>query len=229
MNSTVTTGLNERDEHTMAIWTPRRALTLDAARCHTRNIKYFRQLLYIFALMIIAPLVWFFTQTPTRIVPNDNPDEALKMVNPVYKGRTPEGLPFRITADEAIRLIGSPKEMQLSNPVLHYLRGAGLEESIVVALSGTYDNENDVVELKKEVNLKTDDGYTCDTNHARVFVKAKRIEGDNPVECYGGFGHIRGQAYEINDNYSEFVFKNGMTAHLISEKTNDTSALQGLR
>jgi len=156
----------------------------------------------------------------------DNPDETVKMIRPVYKGRTEDNLPYRITADEAVRFIQNPDETKLVNPVLNFLRSSGAKESIVLAASGLYNAETQVLELRTDVNLNTDDGTDCKTTHARIFVKAKRIEGDEPIDCTGGFGRAGGNAYEINDGYTELVFKQGMTAHIVPEKTPELRGVQ---
>jgi lipopolysaccharide transport protein LptA len=71
---------------------------------------------------------------------------------------------------------------------------------------------NKILNLDTAVTLETDDGYECKTTHARIFPREKRVEGDKPIDCNGTFGSVKGQAYEINDNYREFVFKDNMSA-----------------
>lgn len=209
------------DGHALQFWEPRRALTLDAARRHSAFVRQARYVLIGFAVLLAAMLAWYFIQAPKPIPPTDNPEETVKMVNPVYKGRTSDGLPFRLTASDAVRFVKDPDEVKLSDPVLNFLRSDSVTESVIVAASGVYDSANQVLELNRDVNLETDDGYTCDTSHARVFVKGKRIEGDEPIACTGEFGVASGNAYEINDNYTEYVFKNGMKARIVPEKAEE--------
>ncbi len=204
--------------HALAFWEPRRALTLEAARRHSSFIRFARFVLIGFAALLILLLLWYFVNAPKSIPPEDNPDETVKMIRPVYKGRTSDNLPYRITADEAVRFIQNPDETKLVNPMLNFLRSSGAEESIVLATSGLYNAETQVLELRTDVNLKTDDGTDCKTTHARIFVKDKRIEGDEAIKCTGGFGRAGGNAFEINENYSQLVFKQGMTARIIPEK-----------
>jgi lipopolysaccharide transport protein LptA len=202
-------------------WEPRRALTLDAARRHTVVVLYIRRALMVMAGALLIVLLAYFIKAPSTIIPTDNPDEAVKMVNPVYSGRTTDDLPYRITADSAVRLLRSPDNMKLENPVLNFLRNEGAGQSVVLALGGEYNAQSEILELQQDVNLKTDDGYACKTGHARILIKDKRIEGDQAIACTGSFGQAGGNAYEINDGYSEFVFKNGMTARLIPEQSSD--------
>ena len=202
------------ESHALEFWEPRRALTLDAARRHSLFIRRARLSLLFLALVLTLLLIWYFLRVPTRTTVIENPDESVKMINPVYKDITADGLPYRITADEAVRFIDNEDELHLLNPVLHFLRSASADESRVLAQSGLYNNKKNILELRADVDLKTDDGYACLTSHARVFVSDKRIEGDEPISCTGDFGKASGNAYEINDEYTEFVFKNGMSARL---------------
>lgn len=207
--------------HALAHWEPRHVLSLDAAKRHSAFIRNARLALMVFSGMLILTLLWFFVSAPKPKPQEDNPDESVKMINPVYKGRTADNLPFRITADEAVRFLQSPDETKLVNPVLNFLRSNEANESQVLALTGLYNSETQVLELRQDVHLKTDDGNDCNTSHARIFVKGKRIEGDEPIACTGKFGRVSGSAFEINDNYAEFMFKGGMTARIISENIDE--------
>ena len=208
-------------KHALAHWEPRHVLSLDAAKRHSIFIRRARLVLMVFSGVLLLILLWYFISAPKPKPQEDNPDETVKMVNPVYKGRTADNLPFRITAAEAVRFLQTPDETKLLNPVLNFLRSGEVEESMVLALNGLYNSETQVLELNQDVHLKTDDGYDCQTSHARIFVKETRIEGDEAIACMGRFGRVAGSAYEINDNFAEFVFKGNMTALIIPEKADD--------
>jgi len=223
-----TTSVNDTpngDGHALQYWEPRRALTLDAARRHSILVRRARFLLLGFAALLVGLLVWYFINAPKPMKPTGNAEETVKMINPVYKGRTSDSLPYRINADEAIRYFARPEEVNLVAPVLNFLRNEGAEESAIVALSGLYNNTAQILELRQDVQLDTDNGYQCKTSHARVFVKEKRIEGDESITCTGDFGNVSGNAFEINDDYSEFVFKNGMSGLIKPDTTDDLFAV----
>ncbi len=202
----------------LGLWEPRRTLTLEAARKHSSRIRFIRLCLIMLAMLLVAALVWEFTQRGTASDFEDNPSESVKMVNPRYSGRTEDGLPFYLTAKEAIRTTADETTVSLINPVLEFFREEGAKKSLVIAETGTYDNINKILNLRSDVDLNTDDGYDCDTTHARIYTKTKTIEGDEPISCVGPFGTVNGNAYEILDNYKTFVFKNQMSAVLEPEK-----------
>jgi len=207
----MTSGSHKASE-ALGLWEPKRTLTLEAARRHSQRIRFLRQLLLMLATLLILTLVWQFASRQSTFIQEDNPEETVKMINPRYSGRTKDGLPYRLTAAFATREVQNDALVQLTNPVLHFLRDKGAEESIVIAESGTYDDVNKVLNLRTAVDLETDDGYHCVTTHARVFAKEKRIEGDEPIACTGNFGEANGNSYEILDDYKVFIFKDGMDA-----------------
>lgn len=221
MSTTSVSNNESNDGHSLQFWEPRRALTLDAARRHSVLVRRARYVLLGFAALLVGMLVWSFINAPKPMDQTGNAEETVKMINPVYKGRTSDGLPYRINADEATRYYANPDEVILANPILNFLRTDRAAESLIIANSGVYNNSTQVMELRQDVQMDTDNGYSCKTTHARVFVKGKRIEGDEPISCTGDFGIASGNAFEINDDYTEFVFKNGMNARLNPEKADN--------
>lgn len=199
------------------LWEPRRTLTLEAARAHTRRIRFLRFLLLLVALGCLALLVWEFFNQESSDWEKDDPTQSVKMVNPHYSGRTDDGLPFYLTAKEAIRASADDSKVELVDPVMEFFRDAVSEKSIIVAKRGVYDDARKILNLRADVHLTTDDGVDCTTTHARFFAKTKTIEGDEPISCLGAFGSVKGNAYEILDGYKTFIFKQGMSAILESE------------
>ncbi len=198
----------------LGLWEPKRTMTLEAARRHSRRIRHIRQILIGLSALLIATLVWQFARQSTTTFPQDNPNESVRMINPRYSGRTDDGLPYFLTAAEAIRTTTDDAVVELLKPVLHFYREEGLEESTIIADAGTYDDVNKILNLNTKVDLKTDDGNHCVSTHARIFAKTKIVQGDQPIKCIGSFGTVNGNAYEILENYTVFVFKNGIDAVL---------------
>ncbi len=212
MNSAVISTGDRSASDALGLWEPKRTLTLEAARKHSARIKFMRRGLLVICALLAATLIYQFATQSSSIILEDNPTESVKMVNPRYSGRTTDGLPFYLTADTATRTLANRSEVALIKPVLEFIREDGAEASLVVAETGTYDDVKKILNLRTAVDLNTDDGYNCQTTHARIFAKEKRIEGDERIECNGSFGIVNGNSYEINDNYKVFVFKDGMDA-----------------
>lgn len=204
----------------LGLWEPKRTLTLEAARRHTERIALLRKVLIGASIALIALLVYYFAAQGSATVIDDDPDTSVRMINPRYSGRTSDNLPFYITSQAATRELENREEVTLIKPVLEFIRADGAESSFVEADGGMYNDVDKILDLRTDTSLaedirqnvilETDDGYRCVTTHARIFARDKRIVGEEPISCAGEFGTVNGQAYEINDNYRTFVFKDGM-------------------
>ncbi len=211
MDATITSQRSHQVSENLGLWEPKRTLTLEAARRHTQRVKLFRFGLLGMAALLAAALVYqFFNEASTTDFLADNPSESVKMVFPQYSGQTDDGLPYYLTADTATRRLNNPDEVSLVNPVLEFTRNDGVESSFVESLTGTYNDVTKVLNLQQNVTLDTDDGYNCKTMQARIITDAKRIDGDTPISCTGSFGLVNGNSYTIQDNYTVFIFKDGM-------------------
>jgi len=211
MDASVTSPRSHQVSEDLGLWEPKRTLTLEAARRHTQRVKLFRLGLLGFAGLMAAGLVYqFFADTNDTVFPTVNAEESVKMVSPRYSGRTDDGLPYYLTADTAVRQLSNRDEVSLQNPVLEFTRDDGAESSYVEALEGTYNDVTKVLNLHKDVTLDTDDGYRCKTTRSRIFTRDKRIDGDTPISCTGSFGTVNGNSYSIEENYTVFIFKDGM-------------------
>ena len=206
-------------------WAPKRQLTLEAARAHSRRVRLFQLvLLGISGLLVLMLLFQFATRGSATLVETEI-DETVRMVNPRYVGRTSDGLPYTLTADQATRVRDNPNELALNVPLLNFYRVVGAEASTIDAVDGIYNDVEQTLELRTDVILTTDDGNECTTAHARIFLDTKLVEGDEPIRCTGDFGVVNGNAFEIRDSYKTFVFKNGMNGLLENDPAEGQSAL----
>lgn len=205
---------DRRVSEDLGLWEPKRTLTLEAARIHTRRIKLLRYVLMAVSVILVGVLVWQFLSDRGGFDVVNDPTESVKMVEPRYSGRTSDGLPFYLIADTAVRRMKSKNTVILENPILKYNREDGVASSSVISKDGTYNDVEKILVLRNEVDFESDDGKTCQSNHARIYNVEKRIEGDEAIECFGDFGQVNGNRYNIEDSYGTFIFKDGMRAVL---------------
>lgn len=221
--TTISETADRRVSEALGLWEPKRALTLEAARAHTQRVKVLRYVLIAVSAGLVGLLIWQFLSDRGGADFVNDPTESVKMVEPRYSGRTSDGLPFYLIADTAVRRMKDRNTVILENPILKFNRDEGVASSSVLSKTGTYNDIDKILELREDVNLETDDGNSCDTTHARIFNIEKRIEGDEAIDCFGGFGKVTGNSYSIEDDYETFIFRDGMTADLTqSGKSSDT-------
>jgi len=209
MQSTVTspqspqTGLSDHAvSDALGLWEPKRTLTLEAARKHSARIRLMRKFLVLTSAALIGVVVWQFMNQPAGFNLVDNPEETVRMTSPKYSGRTSDGLPYYLTAEEAVRSAAASTAVNLDN----------------------------ILNLSDTVNLETDDGYACRTSEAKIFTKDKRISGNALISCKGNFGDVSGNSYTITDDYKVYTFAGGMTATITrdaSASSNESFGFDG--
>jgi len=231
MQSTVTTSSAQNhaaNNHAMSdalgLWEPKRTLTLEAARKHSARIRLFRKILLATAAALSGVVAWQFASQPAGFDLIDNPEETVRMTSPKYSGRTSDGLPYYLTASEAVRNAMSSTSVNLTAPVLDFYRQLGAQPSKVTALNGIYDDVQNILNLTETVRLGTDDGYKCETSEAKIFTKDKRISGNAPIACSGSFGDVSGNSYTITDDYTVYTFAGGMDAVITRDAALGSSA-----
>jgi len=212
-NTTITPSSSDHAaSEALGLWEPKRTLTLKAARQHTARIQFLRRALMLMACIIMGFIAWQFINQPAGFDLADNPDESVRMTNPRYSGRTSDNLPYYLTAKEAVTESGLSNAVKLASPILDFYRSPGAAVSKVMAENGVYDDVEKVLQLEGAVDLKTDDGYQCETMQAKILARDKAISGDEPIACEGNFGKVNGNAFDITNNYKTFTFKSGMHA-----------------
>jgi len=123
----------------------------------------------------------------------------------------------------AVRSASTSTAVDLTAPVLNFYRAIGAEPSKVTAAGGLYDDVENILNLTETVRLRTDDGYSCDTNEAKIFTKDKRISGNAPIACSGSFGEVSGNSYTITDDYTVYTFADGMSATVTRDAADDSN------
>ncbi len=201
-------------------WEPRRTLTLAAARRHTRFIRVTRIVLIALAALLTAALIYFVFDGPRAEQDVSNEQELVRMTNPRYTGTDGDGIPYNLTAEYAVRSRTDINAVRLINPVLNFFRLEGVQSSQIIAKEGLYDSKAQTMELRTDVTVETDDGYVCETTHARILAGEKIVQGDEPIFCTGEFGQVRGDSYEILNNYSQFIFIGNVKGKIVPEADN---------
>ncbi|MEE9347652.1 MAG: LPS export ABC transporter periplasmic protein LptC [Robiginitomaculum sp.] len=205
------------------LWEPRRSLTLNAARRHSRFVKLFRFVLVLGSGLLLALLAYYIVEGPEKLVVNTEETESVRMTNPRYNGMDSDGVPYTLTADYAVRSRASLDAVRLINPVLKFSRSGEADASNITAKEGIYDSKAQTMELRSDVSVRIDDGYICQTSHARIHAVEKTVEGDEKISCTGRFGSVQGDSYKIVNNYTRFVFYGNVTGIILPEPKNDAS------
>lgn len=198
---------------------PQRAVTLDGARRHSRNVRSLRRFL-LAAMATLAGAVFTFVviHSVTGDDVLDEPQEAgvARMVNPRFTGQDGASTPYVITADAAVREVGDLSRTELEGPRL-VVEGEEENGSEVLAKWGIYDRDENTLDLIGDVVFRTNNGYAFTTSHARVFVDEQRVVGWRPVRGEGPLGRVDANSFQVLDGGRRIVFRRDVVARVEQE------------
>lgn len=135
----------------------------------------------IAALMIITPLSprgevsFLLDRNEVAVI-----DERLSVDNAMYRGRDNKGRPFSITAGEAVQRSSAEGLVRMSELVAQILLSEG--PARLTAPGGTYDIDDEVVEIDGAVMVRAADGYALTARGVAIDLEERVIRGDDGIE-----------------------------------------------
>ncbi len=132
--------------------------------------------------------------------------DSVIMMNPrlVTKGKTQGN--YELTAESATRRIKNPNHFLLVNVNARMKKKSG-GWSKLRADNGIYDKKTDMLDLKNNVEMRSDNGHVVRMDKARLNVKKGTLVTDSPVVVNMPNGVIRARGMEIRERGKVFRFK----------------------
>lgn len=196
--------LAAQSEHTMALWGPRRAITLADARKRTALVHILRLLFTVGAVLSAGWLFGTIIESSLR-EPSTQSSAAGVTVTvhaPRFDGFDSQDRPYTLTAMTAQRRRDNLSLVDLVNPRLK-----DYTSTTVQAREGVWNAELEVLDLQGDVVMTDAAGYTFTSQKTRMYVKDSRVEGQEPLNGHGPIGEVRADAYEVLDNGDRIVLK----------------------
>ena len=140
-----------------------------------------------------------------------------RIINPRFIGRDEGGQPFLVTARSAARRAGGVGAVaDLESPALDYaLFEAGAEEaSQVLAATGVFDEAEQSLLLREDVELTTRSGYAFFTDSALIRLNEGVVSGEEGVYGEAPWGAVRAGGFEVHDEARRIVLENGVRTRL---------------
>lgn len=195
-------------------WEPRRLVSLEAARRHSRVVAWLRLTLVAGGLVagaaLIGSLVLAGLRGPDgRGVGAVEADRTVRMINPRFTSRNIAGAVMEVTAQSAARRIGDPDLIDLTAPVLISEDGVRVE-----AAAGVYSTESEAVELMGAVRFADLSGYSFESDRASMQLSENRVVGRSPVRGAGPLGQLRADSYEILAGGDVLILRGNVRATL---------------
>jgi lipopolysaccharide export system protein LptC len=139
--------------------------------------------------------------------------ENLRMISPRYTGSDSQNQPYTVTADQALQLSGDSNVTDLVKP-----KGdMTLKDGTWLALSadtGVYRKKDELLDLEGNVSLFHDRGYEIVTSKARIDLRGKNADGNEPVVGQGPDTELHGEGFRVR-NGGQTILTTGQSRLLI--------------
>jgi lipopolysaccharide export system protein LptC len=130
--------------------------------------------------------------------------EALRVVDPRYRGVDELNRPYTVTARTA-QQVGSADIYDLDLPRADILLSDGAWV-YVEAERGRFDKLANHLDLAGNVTIYHDNGMMLLTESAAVDLGPGTASGDEPVAAQGGFGTLNAQGFRLTERGAVIVF-----------------------
>ncbi len=131
--------------------------------------------------------------------------QDLRMVQARYSGIDRQNRPFVITAEVARQNPNADDLVSLEGPKGDMTTASGSWYE-VTAYTGIYQPQRQFLDLFGNVQLFQDKGNEFRTDSAHVDMASGTVEGNEPVEGQGPFGHVTGEGFRVLDHGDTIIF-----------------------
>lgn len=201
--------------HNMALWGPRRAISLKDARNRTALVHILRLLFTIGAVLSAGWLLGTVIESSLRERRTMTSAEGVSVTvhAPRFDGFDSHDRPYTLTAMTAQRRRDNVALVDLVNPRLK-----DYTSSTVQAREGVWNAELEVLDLQGDVVMTDAAGYTFTSQKTRMYVKESRVEGQEPLNGHGPIGDVRADSYEVLEDGDRIILKGNVWTKFTPKK-----------
>lgn len=195
-----------------------RAAAFDRAQRHSRRVRRLKYALPTAAAFIaLAFPIYSYMAAPSAVtVKTDDSaltDGKLVMANPKLEGVTKENLPYSMVARRAIQDVAQQGLVELEDI------DARLPMSVdataeVKAGGGSYDQENNTLELSDDIIVTTTDGMVAKLKSAFLDLGRGSMKTGDPVDITRTGSHIAADSMSVENNGNLLVFEKRVRVNL---------------
>ena len=189
---------------------------------HSTHVRFLRRAIPLGVLVAVAGLlaVWLFD--PFRqVFPSfsvqgvDLSSTQVVMEMPKLSGFKKDSRPYEVVAKSAIQDVSKPSVINLVDMDAHLVLGDG-QSANLTARKGIYDTQNETLDVKDNVKIKTTNGYDIGLESASMKFKSGDISSDRPVDVKMNGGEIHADGLEMIDNGKRVTFIGNVHSRLDS-------------
>ncbi len=139
---------------------------------------------------------------------------SIRMLNPKFYGRMPNGRPYLLSAVSATRDEADPSRIDLAGPLMILGDPAIGPATRVQAAQGVFREDDQILRLTGQVLLDDGAGFVFHTDRAAVDTAKGLVNGESPVTGQGPLGRISASSYAISDEGRRVAFHGRVRARI---------------
>lgn len=184
-----------------------------AAYRHSRRVKLLRRIIPVVSIVAVLGVVGVSAlqrlgglSLPISIAGLSISGSRVAMEAPRLAGYTDDNRAYRVSArraetdirrtNQVVDLFGITAEIGLADGGMTHLS----------ASRGTMETQAQRIEMFERIQVSTSTGYSGETTHALVDIRAGTVNVDAPVDLGGPLGKMRADRMEVRDNGKTIVF-----------------------
>jgi lipopolysaccharide export system protein LptC len=188
---------------------------------HSAHVRFLRKAIPIGVLIAVSGLlaVWLFDPFRQVFPSNfsvqgvDLSSSKVVMEMPKLAGFKKDSRPYEVVAKSAIQDVTKPSVINLVDMDAHLVLGDG-QGANLKARTGVYDTQNETLDVKDEVKIKTTSGYDISLENASMKFKSGDISSNRPVNAKMNGGEINADSVEMIDNGKRVTFIGNVRSRL---------------
>ena len=179
-------------------------------RGYSTFIKFFRRFMVLGALILImAVALWLnMDEEEPRVQPQqaDETRGEAALIKAQFDGIDTADRPYRVTADKTVQQSDNQDLYRLTQPMADILT-SDQRWMAASAARGTYNQEDETLELEENVKIFYDDGMEFTLQKAQLDLKNNTARSDLPLTGRGPAGAIDANGLDIQAAGETIIFQ----------------------
>ncbi len=183
-----------------------------SARRHSMRVKFLKWSVPLMVLVgIVGFISWVLNNQPDpapvqeALKENSFEQDELTMANPKLNGFS-KGRAYEVIAEEAVQQVATPHIINMRQ-ITARVNDEKDQWVTVSSLSGLFDQEQETLELKGNVDVRSSLGYGMTTEGAQVDMKRGYMITTSPVTIASGDVRLGADQLEVFENGDQLRFK----------------------
>jgi lipopolysaccharide export system protein LptC len=204
---------------------------------HSARVRFLRRAIPVGVLIAVTGLlaVWLFDPF-RKAFPNftvqgfDLSATRVTMQKPKLSGFKKDSRPYEVVAKSAVQDVTKPSIVNLVEMDAHLVMESGTSANLTAKL-GIYDTQNETLDVRDDVRVRTTSGYDIKLERAKMEFKSGNIHSDRPVNVKMEGGEISADSIEMLDNGKKVTFIGNVHSRLeaASDDAGNKQAKEQLR